>query len=166
MNRGTCIQNGQGFSCNCLPGYTGNMCEVPTVCYANTCQNGASCTIASDGTAYCQCPANFYGRYCEKQVTLQLCSSGDSNPQFCLTWSNLGFCSFKYTYELIPVPVYCPSSCGLCTAVPACADTQTNCALWYTLDLCSKINSLDPNLCRRSCGLCPQGVYRYLVKKS
>ena len=167
LNGGTCIVNSNSqSSCQCPSGFSGNNCEIAAACYTFTCQNGATCTAASDGSVYCQCRANFYGRYCEKQVTLQLCYSADTNLQYCTTWSNLGFCSFTYSYEMVPVPVYCPSSCGLCTNVQACADTQTNCPIWAKLGLCPRVNSIDPNLCRRSCDLCPAGVYRSISIKT
>lgn len=164
MNGGSCVSipNGQTY-CSCLSGYTGTYCETPKACNLLTCQNGATCSVSYDGSVYCQCPANFFGRFCEKQVTLQLCYSGDTNQDYCYTWSSLGFCSFTYTYELIPVPVYCPTSCGLCTTVQACSDTQTNCPIWSNLGLCPRISSIDANLCRRSCNLCPIGVNRSLI---
>ena len=162
LNGGKCVYSSSGTQlyCNCLNGFTGSNCETPTACYSVSCQNGATCTPSFDGTVYCKCPANFFGRYCEKQVTLQLCYASDTNTDYCRTWSTLGFCSFTYTYEMVPVPVYCPSSCGLCTAVQACSDTQTNCPIWYELGMCENISSIDANLCRRSCKLCPTGVNR------
>ena len=55
---------------------------------------------------------------------------------------------------LVPVPIYCPNSCNLCKTVSACSDSQSACETWANLGLCTTVNSKDPNLCKRSCGLC------------
>lgn len=166
--------------CKCLPGYTGKICENPQAqsCLNNPCQNAATCIPQTGlffvntllqwiyknnkvvsiflnlGSYFCQCKANFYGQNCEFQVTTAICNAGDSNSNFCTVWSNFGFCSFTYTYNLIPVPLYCPQSCGLCKSVSSCSDSQKNCEYWASINRCDYINSLDPNLCKRSCGLC------------
>jgi hypothetical protein len=109
--------------------------------------------------------ANFYGQDCSYSITAQTCSSPDMNTTSCQNWKALGFCSFSYTFNLIPVPIYCPQSCSLCTSISTCTDSQTNCALWASLNLCSKVNSLNPNLCVKSCGTCVS-ISRSILSRS
>ena len=40
----------------------------------------------------------------------------------------------------------------------SCVDTQPNCGVWANLGLCSKINAKDPNICKKSCGLCSKSI--------
>jgi len=162
LNGGVCSVNSFGLQvCQCPAGYTGTRCGFQSSCATNPCQNGATCvdqTSIPGGTYYCQCPANFYGKNCDYQVTSQTCSAGDNNVADCQTWSQNGFCSFSYTFNLVPVPVYCPNSCSLCNDVTACADSQANCVIWSNMGLCASVNAIDPNLCRRSCNTCPSGT--------
>ncbi len=161
MNGGICSINSLGLQvCQCQPGFSGTNCGFSTTCANRPCMNGATCVdqSASGGSYYCTCPANFYGRNCDYQVTAQSCSAGDVNSTSCATWSHFGFCSFTYTYNSIPVPIYCPQTCGLCNAVSACQDSQANCQIWANMGLCPKVTQIDPNLCRRSCGTCPTGT--------
>lgn len=143
--------------CTCRSGYSGDKCEVSSFCQ-NQCQNGAICidNTLSGGTYTCLCLANYYGVNCEYQVTSQACSqpNGDTNSLWCSQWYNQGFCSFKYSYIKVPVPVYCPNSCGLCKTVSSCQDSQATCSVWANFGLCTLVNSKDPNLCKRSCGSC------------
>jgi len=148
-------------TCQCLAGFSGTNCAFSTSCLNSPCLNGATCIDQSStagGTYYCQCAANFYGRNCDYRVDAQLCNAGDQNATSCQTWSLSGFCAFTYSYNLVPVPIYCPRTCGLCTNVTACADSQANCVIWANMGLCSKVNQIDPNLCRKSCGTCPTGT--------
>lgn len=159
MNGGSCSVNGIGqIVCQCLTGYSGAYCQFDqnANCNSNPCLNGANCTNQnSQGAPYtCRCLANYYGKNCQYQVTSQLCSAGDTNPSFCPVWKTFGFCSYTYTFNSVPVPIYCPTSCNLCRTVSSCTDSQANCAVWSNLGLCNTVSSIDPNLCKRSCGLC------------
>jgi hypothetical protein len=73
----------------------------------------------------------------------------------CPVWASLNLCNYQYLYNLIPVPVYCPSSCKLCNQVNQCLDTQTSCSFWAASNLCSTVNAISPNICRKSCNNCP-----------
>lgn len=56
------------FSCTCLTGYTGSLCEVNyNECGSNPCQNGGIC---ADGVnAYlCVCKSGFSGKDCEVDI--------------------------------------------------------------------------------------------------
>ena len=151
-------------TCACPPGYSGAYCQTPqsSQCTNSPCLNGGVCVpqsgLSNGNSYYCQCQANFYGLNCNSHVTAQTCSAGDQNTAYCSVWSAFGFCAFTYSYNLVPVPIYCPTSCGLCKSVSACTDTQTNCAIWAQLGLCSLVNARDANLCKKSCGTCAPSV--------
>ena len=131
-------------------------------CIYNPCVNGATCINepSSGSKYYCVCPENYYGKNCETKVSDNICSTGDTDKELCAKWSKAGQCTFGFTYKAVPVPVYCPESCGLCKYDISCADTQPSCVAWANLGLCPKIKAKDPNLCKKSCGLCG-----YLIKK-
>lgn len=109
---------------------------------------------STGGTYVCQCKANFYGLNCGFEVTSTICNSADQNVTACSLWKSLGYCSFTYSFNLIPVPIYCPQSCSLCSSLSTCVDSQDNCQLWASLNLCNTVNNVDPNLCKKSCGGC------------
>ncbi len=162
-NGGTCSQDSQNnVICICKSGYSGLRCEISANCAQHSCQNGATCIddTMTGGSYYCSCRANYYGKNCEIEVTDTVCNSGDSNKELCAKWSRAGHCSFGFTYKEVPVPVYCPESCGLCKQLSSCSDSQPNCSIWANLGLCAKVQAKDPNLCKKSCGQCES-----LVKK-
>lgn len=153
FNGGTCTRNSLNLeSCQCQTGYTGTKCQYQSSCATSPCQNGATCQSTSTGSYYCQCTTNYYGKNCEYAISTQLCSVGDQDPTSCQNWSYNGFCSFAYMAGSVPVPVYCPSSCSICKST--CTDSQTNCVIWKEMGFCTRINNLDPNLCKYSCGNC------------
>ena len=118
------------------------------------CQNGGTCVEENSKHVQCQCLKGFYGQYCENQITEEVCKLGDRNKVDCQIWKFYGFCSFIYTYNAVPVPIYCPNTCMLCMNGDVCKDTQTNCGIWLTLGLCSNVNKIDAKACQKSCGFC------------
>ena len=154
----------------CKLGFSGSKCEKANTCEQNSCENGGSC-IESNGSHYCVCKEDYFGKKCEAKVSAKTCSNGDTNKDLCAKLSKSGKCSFNFNFNEFPVPVYCPDSCGLCIIKSkpnnnnnnsnnsnnnnqACIDTQPNCAIWAKLGLCPKIKDTDAKLCRKSCGLC------------
>ena len=119
-------------------------------CSSNPCGTGGTCSLDSNSQAVCTCKQNYYGNNCQYQVTSDVCSKPDTDAKLCSQWAS-SYCSFNYKYNDVPVPIYCPVSCNLCTS---CQDTQPSCTTWASLGLCSVVNAKDPNLCRKSCGLC------------
>lgn len=107
-----------------------------------------------DGSFKCICPANFYGVNCQVQVTSATCNLSDTDINMCSTLSTLGYCKFIYSFDSIPIPIYCPRSCQACTKISLCSDIQTNCAQISLSGQCSSLNSTNPNACKKSCGLC------------
>lgn len=142
--------------CTCNNFFSGSFCEISLGCSKVKCLNGAFCIdkTSSGGTYVCKCKANYYGELCEFHVTPSLCLSNDTDLTSCPEWKRRGLCSFSFTINNTPVPVYCPLSCGLCSSVSSCKDTQTSCAMWLNLGLCPLINAKDPNMCKKSCGYC------------
>ncbi|XP_047449674.1 protocadherin Fat 3a isoform X3 [Mugil cephalus] len=68
-NGATCTSlSSGGFSCSCIPQYTGERCEIKiTVCVPNPCHNGAVCKPI--GNAFlCSCRRGFRGLICEEDV--------------------------------------------------------------------------------------------------
>ena len=166
LNGGTCLVGvNNSTACRCPLGYSGNNCEISGTCNSLSCGSGGSCVIDSPGALpRCKCKANFYGKACQFEVNSQLCNSNDKDTNKCATWKSLGYCDFSFTFDDVPVPIYCPNTCGLCRTVLACVDQQPNCALWANLGLCSRINAIDANTCKKSCGNCAFGVSRSLIK--
>jgi hypothetical protein len=62
---GRCVDQTNGFVCQCPPGYTGTFCETEIdECESNPCQNGGECIDQVD--AYlCICPEGYTGDNCE-----------------------------------------------------------------------------------------------------
>lgn len=167
-NGATCTVNSNNDPvCTCLPGFTGQYCTIkfgPNGCLNNNvCQNGGTCyselSFFGRVNEFCKCPANIFGQYCEIRLTNSLCAAPDSNFLLCPTWRLFGYCGFQYNYGYVPVPIACPSSCSLCQNFASCQDSQSNCILWASLGLCSRVNQIDPNLCRKSCQLCPLNIF-------
>lgn len=44
------LEAGGKFTCNCLPGYHGKLCEhMIDACYGNPCRSGGSCKLLEEG---------------------------------------------------------------------------------------------------------------------
>ncbi|ETE69881.1 Delta and Notch-like epidermal growth factor-related receptor, partial [Ophiophagus hannah] len=73
QSNGTCMDMaekhvGKNFSCTCLPGYTGGMCQSEIdYCIQQPCKNGGTCYSSSSGFN-CQCPEGFLGPTCADKV--------------------------------------------------------------------------------------------------
>uniref|UniRef100_A0A674AIC4 Sushi, von Willebrand factor type A, EGF and pentraxin domain-containing protein 1 n=1 Tax=Salmo trutta TaxID=8032 RepID=A0A674AIC4_SALTR len=70
LNGGVCDDLEGGYSCTCLPGYSGDRCEVNVdECNsANPCINGATC-VDGPGSYTCRCPPGFNGTRCETEMS-------------------------------------------------------------------------------------------------
>lgn len=79
---GQCTPQGR---CKCQPGFTGDSCQQPALCYEKNCSNQGSC---QPETGLCHCKFGFKGNDCEQR--------DDENWQKLLNCSNHG----KYDYVL------------------------------------------------------------------
>ena len=79
--------SGAGFDCLCLPGYTGEVCDINVDdCITSPCQNGGSC-IDGLNSYTCDCPSEFSGMQCESQLVF--CSSDScANGGSCIEGEN------------------------------------------------------------------------------
>ncbi|CAH2328227.1 delta homolog 1 [Pelobates cultripes] len=120
QNGGTCIDN-NGFAsratCQCLPSFRGNYCEVATDnCNPNPCLNGGNCTNIGSGFQ-CHCPMGFIGLSCSDPVPL--CNS---NP-----CANGGTCYNKLEgFQCACPPGYVGYTCGDVSQNFKQVDTQRN----------------------------------------
>ncbi|RNA26628.1 multiple epidermal growth factor-like domains 6 [Brachionus plicatilis] len=87
-------------ACNCPPGYTGQLCEVPVKICNKTCNNGGT---LNPEKCFCECSGLYTGDECEKSK----CDFPDPTncdeytPNFCFI-EQIGF--------------YCPNLCGKCAS--------------------------------------------------
>ncbi|KAM9316464.1 sushi, nidogen and EGF-like domain-containing protein 1 [Gastrophryne carolinensis] len=79
LNGGRCESNEDTFSCACLRGFYGRVCEKvkPALCSIFPCRNGGTCKELND-EYYCLCPYPFTGKHCETGIRGP-CSSGPCN---------------------------------------------------------------------------------------
>lgn len=152
QNGGTCYLNTHGMPvCLCNQGFVGEYCQTYVgSCNSQVCLNGGTCIPNRyNGLHACICPSGYIGDKCEYKIN---CDRGDTNIAQCRSWSSMGFCNLKYTYNQMPVPVFCPISCNVCNLL--CYDAVDQCPLWSSQGICGSINLQNNGLCRKSCGQC------------
>lgn len=70
-NDGTCIANGQNYTCRCIDNYLPPTCRVKHPCSnPNICKNGGVCSIKPNTTNdhICTCPEEFVGLGCQRTI--------------------------------------------------------------------------------------------------
>ncbi|XP_066504101.1 neurocan core protein isoform X2 [Hoplias malabaricus] len=66
LHGGSCLREGEGYSCLCPQGYSGEICEIDIDdCQSNPCQNGGTC-IDEINSFVCLCLPSYGGAICEK----------------------------------------------------------------------------------------------------
>lgn len=64
LNGAACTPVGNSYSCACLSGYTGTICQIFNACFNNPCRNGGTCS--ANGNSYvCSCPQFYSGTNCD-----------------------------------------------------------------------------------------------------
>lgn len=67
-NDNICISEQNGYSCQCLSGYSGANCDIPpNFCKVNGCKNNAAC-VSHFANYSCICDSNCTGTFCETQI--------------------------------------------------------------------------------------------------
>lgn len=86
----------------------------------------------------------------------------DKDSAACYFYKQNGYCESSYFLSQFQMSVadYCPDSCNLCKE---CVDSQPNCVLWASFDLCPKLATLSPNPCRKSCHVCQNTIYTFNI---
>ncbi|XP_026053333.1 neurocan core protein-like isoform X1 [Carassius auratus] len=68
LHGGSCLTEGEGYSCLCPQGYSGESCEIDIDdCQSNPCQNGGTC-IDEVNSFVCLCLPSYGGATCEKDT--------------------------------------------------------------------------------------------------
>ena len=92
-NGGTCVDIPEGFRCNCLPGFTGETCNITTgiyECARVICLHGGRCGRVGNRSK-CICSEEYHGQHCElKKDRCQ--SSPCHNGATCVDNGELLFC--------------------------------------------------------------------------
>lgn len=57
---------GNNFTCECRPGFTGALCDIP-FCVAEPCKNGGFC-LTTDVSPVCTCSLGYTGIFCETDI--------------------------------------------------------------------------------------------------
>ncbi|XP_052089209.1 receptor-type tyrosine-protein phosphatase beta-like [Mytilus californianus] len=154
-----------GYSCECVPGYTGENCSTNiNECQSDPCQNGGKCAHAINGYS-CQCVPGYTGKNCSTNI-----NECQSDP-----CQNGGKCTDAINgYSCQCVPGYAGKNCSTnineCQSDPCqnggkCTDAingySCQCVPGYTGKNCStNINECQSDPCQNG-GKCTDSINVY-----
>eukprot|EP00079_Xenopus_tropicalis_P036114 XP_017949885.1 PREDICTED: mucin-4-like [Xenopus tropicalis] len=99
-NGATCTIMGNSFSCLCLPGYTGKLCQIDIDdCASNPCCNGGVC-IDRVNNFSCQCQKGWQGNNCSQDMNECSLDSSNCDPNAeCINTLGSYICNCKEGYK-------------------------------------------------------------------
>ncbi|XP_060554668.1 fibropellin-1-like [Ruditapes philippinarum] len=165
-NGATCVDLVNDFSCTCVPGYTGKLCQTDiNECETNQCQYNSTCVDLVNGFR-CSCPAGITGDLCE--INIDECAN--------VTCQNEGVCNDYINKFECKCPMgfngtYCENSLGrVCYNCEGVADDPTRCAnrtLCGPGEQCYSEHELDaPGVFTYNLGCVPSKLCSYLENKN
>ncbi|XP_061475536.1 neurogenic locus notch homolog protein 4 isoform X2 [Rhineura floridana] len=153
-NGGVCLSHSNGtFSCLCLAGYVGEMCQFVDPCTPGRCQNGGTCTLMNlrppTPPAYtCLCPPGFTGEECKGAVGDPCFPSPCQHGGTCQWLSGKG-------YRCQCMPGWTGKNCQLMDFCPAnpCANGGT-CVITYPVIVCQCQPGFEGHTCQHDVNEC------------
>ncbi|XP_053147677.1 neurogenic locus notch homolog protein 4 [Hemicordylus capensis] len=155
-NGGTCVRHSnETFSCLCLAGYVGDMCQFVNPCTPGRCQNKGNCSLkilpSPNPPAYsCVCPPGFTGEECQGVV-------GD--PCFPSPCQHGGTCQQQpgNQYHCQCMSGWTGKNCQLMDFCPAnpCANGGT-CVITYPFIVCQCQAGFEGHTCQHDINECFQ----------
>ncbi|XP_030839469.1 protein crumbs homolog 2-like [Strongylocentrotus purpuratus] len=112
LNGGTCMDDVNGFSCKCAPGYTGRTCNIDIDdCVGTLCLNGGTCMDDVNGFS-CKCAPGYTGRTCIIEVKCGSPENGTNTESVSITEGYPGepynyTCSHGFTVDPNNLTVVC-----------------------------------------------------------
>ncbi|KAK7080255.1 DNA repair protein Rad9,Rhp9, partial [Halocaridina rubra] len=113
--RGQCVPQTEGYTCNCYTRYSGQHCDIDSGPLCNRpeyqCQNGGLCQEDHLGNiTFCACPIGFTGSVCQVHIDDAFCNNA-SNP--CQNNALCTVTSFADTYECQCQPGFSGEHCEI-----------------------------------------------------
>lgn len=156
-NGGTCINQSNGYLCQCTEQYTGKKCRhlVDDHCTPNPCHNGGTCQ-KSEGRFYCACLQGYTGGNCETRINLcskNICQNETQCKTNSSTSSNNSINCFCSDANCSKSKMCNPTKClngGTC--IEAENEYHCNCTPPYYGKRCEN-HPCNPNPCKNG-GIC------------
>ena len=158
-------QNSNDFTCDCVPGYDGIICQNEiNECHSHECEHGTCIDRINNFT--CNCYAGYSGRFCE--VELNECSPEPcQNGGTCIDHVNVYqcICPLGFSGHDCQYPNKClrkPCRFGICFSVQD--DYFCSCDLGYNGENCDvNINDCADVVCENG-GECIDGITKFECK--